>query len=71
MRNGFEFQDTTIYNYLGYQQTTYSAMIYPVVCYTSIPRTLTVELHRGRTGPGVWLSRPVKLSGICSWFITQ
>ncbi|HNB51781.1 MAG TPA: hypothetical protein PK530_07550 [Anaerolineales bacterium] len=66
-----EFQDTTEYNYLGYQQVAYSAMVYPVVCKTTTPQTVTVELYRSRSGPYVWLGRPIVLPGICSWFITQ
>jgi hypothetical protein len=66
-----EFQDTTTYSHWGYDETVYSAMVYPVVCYTSTARTLTVELSRTDNGPGIWLGRPVVLPGICSWFITQ
>jgi len=67
-----DFEDTRtipIDDYGDYP--TFSAMVYPVVCYTSVARTLTVELYRSLTGPGVWLSRPIVLSGVCSWFITQ
>ena len=66
-----DFQDSGVFNYNGYNQTIYAAMVYPVVCYASTPRTVTVRLTRNRSGVGAWLGRPIVLPGACSWFITQ
>jgi hypothetical protein len=67
-----DFADSRVYyNYQGYpEQWAYSAMIYPVVCYSSQPnRPVTVEIRRNFSGPGVYLGRPIVLPGACSWFM--
>ena len=51
--------------------TTYSAMVYPVVCYSSAGIDLTVVLTKNLAGPKITLGRPIVLSGICSWFVEQ
>jgi len=66
-----DFQDSGVYSYNGYNQTIYAAMVYPVVCYASTARTVTVRLFRNLSGVGAWLGRPIVLAGACSWFITQ
>jgi hypothetical protein len=66
-----DFQDSGVFAYYGYNQSIYTAMVYPVVCKASTARTVTVQLSRNLTGPGAWLGRPIVLPGACSWFITQ
>lgn len=72
-----DFQDTKLYTYVppgsttGVTEPMYSAMIFPVVCYSSILRQVTVELRRPYNGPQVWVGRPIVLPGACSWLNTQ
>ena len=66
-----DFQDSGVFVYNNYNQSIYTAMVYPVVCRASTTRTVTVQLTRNRSGVGAWLGRPVVLPGACSWFITQ
>ncbi len=67
-----DFSDSEIiYEYYGYSQYTYAAMVYPVVCYASSARTVTVQLSRNISGTQIWLGRPIVLPEACSWFITQ
>jgi hypothetical protein len=63
-----DFQNPGAY---GYSQTIYPAMIYPVVCYSSTARTITVELSRTDSNGTISFGRPIVLPGACSWFITQ
>lgn len=49
---------------------SFPAMVYPFVCYSSVPRTLTVRVNRGGSG-NAFVGHPVVLPGACSWFITQ
>lgn len=55
----------------GYNQNVYTAMVYPAVCYSSVPRTIKVSLFRWAGGPRLWFGRPVVLPGACSWFAEQ
>ncbi len=66
-----DFSNSGIYYYYGLTQYTYAAMVYPVVCYASTARTVTVQLSRNISGTQIWLGRPIVLPGACSWFITQ
>ena len=54
-----------------YQQLIYSTMIFPFTVYASAQRTLTIEVTRNTSGPGIYLSRSVALPGACSWLVTQ
>jgi len=44
-------------------------MVFPVVCYASSKRTVTVQLSKKVGGTGLWLGKPNALEGTCSWFI--
>jgi hypothetical protein len=67
-----DFQASGSYSANGYASEVYfSAMIYPVVCYASTPRTVTVQLWRSASGPTIWLGRPIAVPVVCSWFGTQ
>ena len=52
-------------------QTIYSSMIFPVVCYSASPQTVTVRLSRNIGGAYVSLGRPVVLRQACSWLNNQ
>jgi hypothetical protein len=52
-------------------QTIYSSMIFPVVCYSATPQTITVRLSRNIGGTSVSLGRPVVLRHACSWLTNQ
>ncbi len=52
-------------------QSIYSAMVYPFVYYSSVPRQVRVQIWRGIAGPRIYFGRPVVLPQACSWFITQ
>ncbi len=58
-------------------QRVYSAMIFPVVCYSPIvARTITIKLERvdsvnGDNETEIILGRPIVLPNACSWFVTQ
>jgi hypothetical protein len=64
-----DFYDSGVYTYNGINQSVYSAMVFPVVCYASAARTVNVRLSRNLSGPEVWVGRPIVLPGACSWFI--
>jgi hypothetical protein len=80
-----EFPDTTIFNQIRYNfntgvygslvnipsQTIYSSMIFPVVCYSALPQTVTVRLSRNISGASVSLGRPIVLRQACSWLSNQ
>ena len=52
-------------------QSLNSAMVYPVVCFASSARQVTVRLTRNFSGPRLAFGRPIVLPQACSWFITQ
>ncbi|NJM41286.1 MAG: hypothetical protein HC853_11225 [Anaerolineae bacterium] len=52
-------------------QTIYSAMIFPVVCRSSTPQTVTLRLSRNIGGTSVSLGRPIVLRQACSWLTDQ
>jgi hypothetical protein len=60
-----------IYSDISPAQAIYSAMIFPVVCYASTARQVTVRLSRNYAGPRLAFGRPVVLNQACSWFTTQ
>lgn len=62
-----DFQDTQFFN----GQLGYSAMVFPVVCYSHPDSLISVELSRITADIGLYLGRPIVLPGICSWFIEQ
>ncbi len=66
-----EFQDCGTYPYFGRSQFTYSAMMFPFVCYVSSPRNVRLRLVRNVAGPYISIGRPVALPGMCSWITTQ
>ena len=66
-----DFQDTGTYTWGNYSSNAYSAMMYPVVCYSAGGQTINVQISRTIGGTGLWLGRPIVLKGACSWFVTQ
>ncbi len=58
-------------------QRVYSAMIFPVVCYSpQFARTITIKLERvdsvnGDNETEIILGRPIVLPNACSWFVNQ
>jgi hypothetical protein len=55
------------------QSTEYvrSSMIFPVLCYTSQVRTVTLQVQRNIAGGSIWLGRPISLPVGCTWFSNQ
>jgi hypothetical protein len=53
------------------KQRVISAMVYPVVCWASQERWVTVQLWRNLSGGRLAFGRPVVLPQACSWFTTQ
>jgi len=57
-------------------QRVYSAMIFPVVCYSpQFARTITIKLERADNqydnATEIILGRPIVLPNACSWFVNQ
>lgn len=50
---------------------SFPAMVYPFVCYSAAPKTLTLKVSRSLGTGSVFVGYPVVLKGACSWFITQ
>ncbi|MGH2541339.1 MAG: hypothetical protein ACRDIB_00995, partial [Ardenticatenaceae bacterium] len=61
--------DVLVDGYCGqYSQRVYSAMIHPMIVYTSQARTVEIELRRNYASTEVIVGRPIVLGGIaCSW----
>ncbi len=53
-------------------QTVYSTMVFPVVCYTASPRTITIKVVRNNIGGTAFaIGRPIVIRGACSWLTNQ
>jgi hypothetical protein len=58
--------------YPEYPYPISSAMVMPVIVYSSVPRTVEIELIRTYSGTPVWVGRPIVMDGVaCSWFLHQ
>jgi hypothetical protein len=52
-------------------QSIFSAMVFPVVCYSTAQQTVTIRLSRNIGGGFVSLGRPVVFRQACSWLSNQ
>ena len=57
-------------------QSVYSTMVFPVVCYTTAPRNITLKVVRSNgsgssTGPSFAIGRPIVINRGCSWLTNQ
>lgn len=52
-------------------QSVFSAMVFPIVCYSTGQQTVTIRLSRNIGGGFVSLGRPIVLRQACSWLSNQ
>lgn len=66
------YPDTATVAVNGYNQTIYSAMVMPLIVYSSQSRTVRLQVWRNQSGPGVFIGRPIVIPGVgCSWAVTH